>query len=523
MNMKKTIAAVAAGAMAVSAMATTLTASAVDSFGYSLVAKRELATGKSKFTLTSSVTNVDLDDLLDEIAAGTAVIDFVGGNSAYVVKEMTIQIIDESNNGNSMTYTYSTDKGELRWNPNLTNTDFTFVNELHGFQVTGEGTVTIAVTLNVEEKTAATYNTKGKVNDAIGLGTIKINFDDSDGDMGKTTPTIVTVHEEAAKKTYEIPLETGPSDNVNIFWFLQNNSCRATDKKYTNVVPVINDAIENNESITFTFKTATKKIQYIIVPDSFAQNGRTVLYDQRADAIDPACFDTLYNSYQDAIKNAGGNAARVVAIYTQDADKGEDTYMAFGEHLYNGTYEFYEDGLGWAGFGRGEDYYGYNEWTSLNLFGGALVVNENLTMSLSDVDYFDWKNTSLSFDWDAIEDNAYTSNDYAKFVHTMKLATSIRWYWDYLQIEVVEGTADDASSSAGVTGDDETLDDDGDDDGDITLDDDGDDDDGEEPAGDDEKEEPASAPNPTTGNAPVALAVIPVALAAAAIVAKKRS
>lgn len=36
-------------------------------------------------------------------------------------------------------------------------------------------------------------------------------------------------------------------------------------------------------------------------------------------------------------------------------------------------------------------------------------------------------------------------------------------------------------------------------------------------------EAPAPVTNPTTGNAPVALAVIPVALAAAAIVAKKAS
>lgn len=81
-------------------------------------------------------------------------------------------------------------------------------------------------------------------------------------------------------------------------------------------------------------------------------------------------------------------------------------------------------------------------------------------------------------------------------------------------------------SAAGVNADDATLDD-----GDEVIDagdDEGDEDEG--PADDegDEDETPAApvedttpAPNPPTGNSPIALAVIPVALAAAAVVAKK--
>ena len=81
--------------------------------------------------------------------------------------------------------------------------------------------------------------------------------------------------------------------------------------------------------------------------------------------------------------------------------------------------------------------------------------------------------------------------------------------------------------AAPVTGDDETLDDETSitDPGDITLDD-GDD---ETPADDGDDETPAddgandvvNVPSPGTGNSPIALAVIPVALAAAAVVAKK--
>lgn len=82
-------------------------------------------------------------------------------------------------------------------------------------------------------------------------------------------------------------------------------------------------------------------------------------------------------------------------------------------------------------------------------------------------------------------------------------------------------------SAAGAEVDDDTLDDgdeiveieDGDE-GDETPDD-GDDED-EAPAAPVEDETPAApVQNPPTGNAPIALAVIPVALAAAAVVAKK--
>lgn len=89
-------------------------------------------------------------------------------------------------------------------------------------------------------------------------------------------------------------------------------------------------------------------------------------------------------------------------------------------------------------------------------------------------------------------------------------------------------------SAAGVEGDDETLDDstevgdditlDGDDEGDEVVD--NGDDEGDETADNNTDEEETKAPaqtatNPQTGNSPIALAVIPVALAAAAVVAKK--
>lgn len=132
-------------------------------------------------------------------------------------------------------------------------------------------------------------------------------------------------------------------------------------------------------------------------------------------------------------------------------------------------------------------------------------------MSLAETDYFDWTATSLSFDWDAIMDGAMTSNDYAVYLHSMKLATSNTWYWDNMTVTLTAGAADDVEAEAGVEADDEEL---------------AEEEVEEEVVEEVEEEEvevEVEVDNPTTGNASVALAVIPVALAAAAVVAKKRS
>ena len=200
--------------------------------------------------------------------------------------------------------------------------------------------------------------------------------------------------------------------------------------------------------------------------------------------------------------------------YYPDNDwEGVDTYKAFGDHTYDWFYS--PEGTGMVGM----------DWAGQDLFAGALIVNEKQTMSLGNTEYFDWNKTSISFDWDAIMDGAATTNNYATYVHSLKLATSQYWFWDSMNLVLTAGESDDVSADAGVEADDETLDDeddeiiDGDDDDEPVADDDED----EEPAP--VVDEPAPAPvvtNPPTGNASVALAVIPVALAAAAIVAKKR-
>jgi hypothetical protein len=109
---------------------------------------------------------------------------------------------------------------------------------------------------------------------------------------------------------------------------------------------------------------------------------------------------------------------------------------------------------------------------------------------------------------DDIEANAIAQyNSWLTYVQSLRLATSAEWYWDNLTITWATPVDDTVATGEGLGSDEVTLDD--------------------EPAAEDEEvvapvETVPVAPNPATGNSAVALAVIPVALAAAAIVAKKR-
>lgn len=343
--------------------------------------------------------------------------------------------------------------------------------------------------------------------DPAALG-VKVNGTPTNGDSFKVKPGKAAV---AASARYTSALSGNASkfsagtfvfkpfktDEVptDVISYLENNAVNAGASKvnkdvygakglsgnygdYRNVKAVLNDAVKNYSNVTFKFNTATQGVR------------------------------TNSGEY---------SSASWEADYTEK-------YMAFGQYLYNDFYNV--DASGFTGF----------DWAGQNLFAGALVVNEGLTMSLGDTDYFDWTETSISFDWDAIIDGAATNNDYATYIQSLGLATSATWYWDNMEVILTAGDADDVTADAGVEGDDETLDtDDGEeeDDGGEVIDD-GEEDDGEEDIAPVETEAPVVeteapvvteapvAQNPQTGNASVALAVIPVALAAAAIVAKKR-
>ena len=239
---------------------------------------------------------------------------------------------------------------------------------------------------------------------------------------------------------------------------------------YTNVAAVLNDAVQNYD-VTFTFNTATQGIRL-----------------RNNDIVD-----------------AKGNW---IPYYTSNTweDTYTDMYKAFGQQLY----PLYDvelttfTGMDWAG---------------VNLFAGALVINGGLTMSLSNTEYFDWTKTSISFSWDDIVDAAAEkgiTSDYALTIQSMGLITSQTWFWDSMDVVLAVRSEDDASADAGIDSDDDVIDDEDIDEGeDIEVEE-------ETPAETEAVVAPVEATSPKTGNASVALAVIPVALAAAAVVAKKR-
>lgn len=377
--------------------------------------------------------------------------------------------------------------------------------------------ITVTVTMKaIDEKDWETINKALKHPDhADGLG-ISLNgvWGDATG-SGFTSPT-----------KRRAPLMTYYTDNLNVIEYLEKAHVNGDDKGYANVGAVINDAIENYETVTFTFNTASANVAWGVASigtDGAKKFNPTFVWTtndgkQKSRTDVAAEFGQLINktdkwgeTYQDWKYDRDDYI--IMGYYPDNDWEGVDTYKAFGDHTYDWFYS--PEGTGMVGM----------DWAGQDLFAGALIVNEKQTMSLGNTEYFDWNKTSISFDWDAIMDGAATTNNYATYVHSLKLATSQYWFWDSMNLVLTAGESDDVSADAGVEADDETLDDeddeiiDGDDDDEPVADDDED----EEPAP--VVDEPAPAPvvtNPPTGNASVALAVIPVALAAAAIVAKKR-
>ena len=494
MNMKKTMAAIAAGAVAVSAMATSVSALADKTLKYNLV-ETVVVKGDGEVTLTARFTNLDLSG-----AGATETITLAKGVNSQLgdVKSVSITGRNTSDNTALTPINLSTDNQSDNYSTKLTTAGNITLDVGSGLDLPASSDITLVVTYVVKHHA-------GGISD-VNASTSSVTV------TGITQDAVASNFQGQGETKHEFPLATSLTANTNIINYLETkavnpNTTRtagsysthgetytatdATYGSYYNVGAVLNDAVANYEGVVFKFNTATKRV---------ANTG----------------VDSWYG---------------VVGEYIRDDwyDKSKsDDYTQFAEHLYNGTNAL---PFGLTSYGSEQTGYTGYDWAGYNLFQGALVVNESLTMSLSDTEFFDWQGTSISFDWDSIYSNAMTSNNFATYIQSLKLATSSLWYWDSMEVELTAGAAEDASSGAGVTGDDDTLDDtDDDDDGDIALDDDDDDsdigvDDDDDDADDnaDDTQAPAqTASNPQTGNASVALAVIPVALAAAAIVAKKR-
>ena len=279
--------------------------------------------------------------------------------------------------------------------------------------------------------------------------------------------------------TWSVTDSTGKTEKVttkenDVVAALQSR--KAGGNYYTKPVAVLNDAIANHDNVVFTF--------------------------------------TSYNGYVGTTKshiiNQWVNVDQGYDYKTSDYDWHNPT---FGQHLYTNLSDAY------SLFDSNEyDQYGsYSSAWGINLFTGAVVVNSGLTMQLSDTDTFNWGSNTLSFDWFDITDEGKIT-DAKTFLTSMLLYTPTDWYWDTLTVVVSDDEDEAIDAGEGLDGEGDTIDDD-------------------EPAEDiveepteEVVEEPAeteaapveTAPSPATGNAPVALAVIPVALAAAAVVAKKR-
>ncbi len=277
----------------------------------------------------------------------------------------------------------------------------------------------------------------------------------------------------AANDSYDLISSTSSTaTQFDLIDYLELNNGDLNDKigkvGYKNVLPVLNDVIASYEDVTFTFTTSAL---YVNVD---ARDNNTVSYLKKDD--DKAFGEGFSEKKDDYWYNP-----------------------SFGQHLYGKDYYDAE----------GTNYVGTNSNWAFNLFTGGLTINNKYTMSLNDTQVFDWGENTLSFDWDSVSEGKVTNARY--ILEYMNLYTSTPWFWDSMTVSFSDGKAEDAESGEGVEGEEEVVEDETSEEvtEEVTEE--------EAPVVDD-----ATAENPETGNASVALAVIPVALAAAAIVAKKR-
>lgn len=537
MNMKKTIAAFAACAMAVSAMATTVSAVA------------EGATEEQKLhydlTLKKKIKMADLTFRLEGVAVTTSKFDLYIPMSVVSKKptDLTVTVGGKS-------YKFTTNTGSADYDGSLTVAEKDALDDkgnlVTGFG-SGSGTVDGKNDLYKFTLDLATGNGKalGKVISTLdpSQSTIVVTMNDlyvsvdqenlnkalvagapviADGSYVKGAIALTdgtnTFNARGAVKDVVVtkPMKTKAntsSETSEIFDILATDGSRDIDKHYENAKAVINDMIANYGDVVFTFNTAVDNVFTKAVLDANDKQG---------------------SWYTDATKREFTDYYVTGVPGADPSWQGDGSFKSFPQQLYN---LFGDEGTG----NRYSEGYVFN-----NLFNAALVANNNWTMNQSTITPFEYSKTSVSFDWSAVVggDGKYVNP--AQAIYSLQLATSSDWYWDSMDVTGYKLEAEDASSDAAAdddstdldedtdtdADDDSTIDDDADvdadDDADVDADVDADDDadadadvDADADADADAADETTDA-NPGTGNAPIALAVIPVALAAAAVVAKKR-
>ena len=499
MNMKKTIAAVAACAMAVSAMATTV--SAVDegateakSVHYDLTIKEKAKTasltfvgkgigtqiGELKLTIPFTyVTMVNQDvnvTVADKSTKTSYTFTFTSNTSSSNYDgTTTLNKVDTDTDGTLDAWEYKID---LK-NPALA------ASIAEAFNPGDEG---LDITLTMANLGLVSDADQGKFTADIVASKCKLEDDNATVYNGKGV-----VSEADVKKPMKT-IANATSNTAEIFARLATKGTKDKDNGYKNVSAVINDMVANYDDVVFTFNTATDNV----ISEAWLAGKESWI----------------------------GNAVNFPGYYLTNVPgteswMGDSQFKSFPQHLYN---LFGDEGTGYTY----SDSYAFN-----NLFNAALVANNGYTMNQSTVTPFEYSKTSVSFSWsDLTGGNSFVSP--ASAVQTLQLATSSEWYWDSMDVAAYVLAADDASTDAGIEDDgadldegedaaedDTVADDDADDD---VADDDVADDDvaDDDVAADDTVADDTTDANPATGNAPIALAVIPVALAAAAVVAKKR-
>ena len=161
----------------------------------------------------------------------------------------------------------------------------------------------------------------------------------------------------------------------------------------------------------------------------------------------------------------------------------------------------------------------YDPW-GVSMFTGAIVLNRDFSKQFSASGLVDWGTNTITFDWDELTEGRFY--DASVVLHSVELLSTqnVEWVSCTVTVPEQEAASDSADSSQGKTEDPDEIETTPVETEVITeapVE-------TEAPATEAPAETTAVAPveNIPTGNAPVALAVIPVALAAAAIIAKKR-
>lgn len=372
------------------------------------------------------------------------------------------------------------------------------------------------------------------------------------------TATPVATPGSYTDATYAEPLRSAPNKPGNVIE-------RLTANGYTYPQAVLNDVIANNENVAFTFTTSKAYVDtrdYIAVKSSWAIGDGSEYKVKIANPIGGT--ETKIVKKTDITRRVLKNGTEVVFIpnpyrdvaYTAAA--GTDFTGAgnwhnpyFTQDLYQTWTWKYLDGVDAHKAGNGYYEYGPNgtNGSALSLFGSyasqwnknllaaGLVVNSAWTMQLNQATAFEWGDDTITFFWDDITADANVTNA-ANFLTSLQLYTPTEWYWDKLDVSVGAAIAENVASNAGLEEDveeveeeevieEEVVEEEPVEEEPVEEEPEEDLEEETEPVEEEEESveevETVEVESPKTGNAPVALAVIPVALAAAAVIAKKKN